>query len=245
LALWKNKEQRKKQIEKKFADKRVKIQQQEAQKKFDIISNSMNSIAGNLSSASSTFFNTWLQDRKAELDATEKSEKEKRAILKEEGKKRFKMMKAMKITEASIAGLTAAVEAWKAGMSVGTGPAAIALAASMSAASLAATGAKINKIASMSIGDRIGGGGGGSGGGVSASGSFSQLNQSVSARRAASFGTGRQRQRNNNEQKSIEKTAKRTGEEVAKNMPDKVTMDDRTAENANSAAVSRKDKLNK
>jgi hypothetical protein len=75
----------------------------------------------------------------------------------------FKVQKAYRLSEATISGISAAVAAWNAGMSVG-GPYAPAIAAAYTAASIAATAAQISAIASTQYG------GGGRQPGVSAGG---------------------------------------------------------------------------
>ena len=92
------------------------------------------------------------------------------------GKKTEKIQKALAITSAGISGYQAAVDAWKAGMSVG-GPAAPAFAAAYAGASLVKTAALIQGIKSG------GKGGGGGGGGVPSAPST-----------ASASGTGQQQQ---------------------------------------------------
>jgi hypothetical protein len=102
----------------------------------------------------------------------------------------------------------------------------------------------INKIASMSIGDTISGGAGGAGGAGAPGGKFTQRAAASSATMASKVGTDMQADRRNDEDK-IKKTAERVGQEVGKQMPDKVTMDRNTAENAQEAANKQQTKLNK
>jgi hypothetical protein len=146
----------------------------------------------------------------------------------------------MKLASAVASGLEAQIHAWTKGMSVGGPPLAIA----MSAASAAKTGFLINKIASMSIGDTISGGAGGAGGAGAPGGKFTQRAAASSATMASKVGTDMQADRRNDEDK-IKKTAERVGQEVGKQMPDKVTMDRNTAENAQEAANKQQTKLNK
>jgi hypothetical protein len=110
-------------------------------------------------------------------------------------------------------------------------------------ASLAATGAKINQIAGMSIGDKLSGGGASAGGG-GRGGQFTQRAAASSASAANRAGTLIEQNRNNDEDK-IKKTAERVGEEVANQMPESVKMDTDTAEKAQEAANNQQTQLNK
>jgi hypothetical protein len=205
-------------------------------------------VVGAVEDVATQSFESWLSVRQQELKAEGKSQEERTEIIKKEGKRRFQFMKAMKITEASIAGLTGAINAYVAGTNLSKAgvPAPIPhiVGLSLMGASLAATGAKISKIAGMSIGDKLGGGGAAGGGGGARGGQFTQRAAASSATAAGRVGTEMRAQRNNDEDK-IKKTAERVGKEVGKQMPDRVTMDDDTAEQANDAAVNQKNKLNK
>jgi hypothetical protein len=95
----------------------------------------------------------------------------------------------------------------------------------------------------MSIGDTISGGAGG-GGGSSRGGKFTQRAAASSATAASRTGTILNQSRNNDEDK-IKKTAREVGKEVGRQMPEKVTMDKRTAEQAQEVGTTRSNKLNK
>jgi len=190
-------------------------------------------VVGAASTIAEQTFKSWKSERKQDLKDEGKSAKQRRKILKEEGKKRFRVMKAMKITEASVntaAGVTRALAELPP-------PASYAAAAATAAAGLF----RIKQIAGMSIGDRISGG---SGGGGSRGGQFTQRAAASSATAAGRVGTAMEASRKNDEDK-IKQTAERVGQEVGRQMPDSVTMDDDTAEQANNAAVNQKNKLNK
>ena len=190
-------------------------------------------VVGAASQIASATFQSWKSERAQDLKEEGKTAKQRRKILKEEGKKRFRVMKAMKITEASVntaAGVTRALAELPP-------PASYAAAAATAAAGLF----RIKQIASMSIGDRLGGGGSGAG---KPGGQFTQRAAASSATAAQRVGTAMDAARNNDEDK-IKKTAERVGQEVGKQMPDKVTMDRNTAENAQEAANKQQTKLNK
>jgi len=205
-----------------------------------MISSAGSAVVSSFSNIAEASYNSWKSKRQEDLKEQGKSQKERRKIIKKEGKKRFQMMKAMKLASAVASGLEAQIHAWTKGMSAGGPPLAIA----MSAASAAKTGFLINKIASMSIGDTISGGAGGGGGAGAPSGKFTQRAAASSATMASKVGTDMQADRRNDEDK-IKKTAERVGQEVGKQMPDKVTMDRNTAENAQEAANKQQTKLNK
>jgi hypothetical protein len=205
-----------------------------------MISSAGSAVVSSFSNIAEASYNSWKSKRQEDLKEQGKSQKERRKIIKKEGKKRFQMMKAMKLASAVASGLEAQIHAWTKGMSVGGPPLAIA----MSAASAAKTGFLINKIASMSIGDTISGGAGGAGGAGAPGGKFTQRAAASSATMASKVGTDMQADRRNDEDK-IKKTAERVGQEVGKQMPDKVTMDRNTAENAQEAANKQQTKLNK
>jgi uncharacterized protein YoxC len=212
-----------------------------------IIGQAGTQVVGAVENIATQSFNSWLSVRQEELKAEGKSQEQRTEIIKKEGKRRFQFMKAMQIAEASIAGLTGAINAYVAGTNLSKAgvPAPIPhiVGLSLMGASLSATGAKISKIAGMSIGDKLSGSGGGGGGGARG-GQFTQRAAASSATAAGRVGTAMDARRNNNEDQ-IKETAERVGEEVGKQMPDRVTMDDDTAERANDAAVAQKDKLNK
>lgn len=231
-----------------FYSESLNWQKKSMAERASIIGEAGTQVVGAVEDVATQSFESWLSVRQQELKAEGKSQEERTEIIKKEGKRRFQFMKAMKITEASIAGLTGAINAYVAGTNLSKAgvPAPIPhiVGLSLMGASLAATGAKISKIAGMSIGDKLGGGGAAGGGGGARGGQFTQRAAASSATAAGRVGTEMQAQRNNDEDK-INKTAKRVGEEVGKQMPDRVTMDDDTAEQANDAAVNQKSKLNK
>jgi len=240
-----------------FHDDQFNWQEKSMKERATLVGQMGGQIAGRMSSIAQESFKSWKSERKQDLKEQGKTAEERKKILKKEGKSRFKMVKAMKITEASINTATAATQAF----SQLPFPANFAAAAAVTAAGVA----KIKKIASMSIGDKLSGG---SGGGAQSGGKFTQRSASNapvasdmgvsspdggtssmrSAERAATtasrVGTEKQRRDRNNEE-TIKKTAKKVGEEVANQMPDSVTMDRDVAESANNAAVRQKSKLNK
>jgi hypothetical protein len=216
-----------------YSEDQIKWQQKTTSEKAAMITQVGSQVVGAASTIAEQTFQSWKSERKKDLKQEGKTAKQRRKILKEEGKKRFKTMKAIKITEASVntaAGVTRALAELPP-------PASYAAAAATAAAGLF----RIKQIAGMSIGDRIGGGGAG---GSQRGGKFTQRAAASSATAAGRVGTAMDAQRRNDED-TINKTAKRVGQEVGKQMPDSVTMDDDTAERANDAAVSRKNKLNK
>jgi len=196
-------------------------------------------IAGRMSSIAEASFKSWKSERKQDLKDQGKTAEERKKILEEEGKSRFHTVKAMKITEASINTATAATQA----LSQLPFPANYAAAAAVTAAGVA----KVKKIASMDIGDKISRSGGQSSG--IAGGEYTQLGAATAANAAQRAGTNmRRRSRSANQrddEDSTKKIAREVGREVANQMPDEVTMDRGVAEDANDAAVSQKDKLNK
>lgn len=242
-----------------FHEDQFNWQEKSLEQRATLIGQMGGQIAGRMTSIAESSFKSWKSERKQDLKDQGKTAEERKKILKKEGKSRFKMVKAMKITEASINTATAATQAF----SQLPFPANYAAAAAVTAAGVA----KIKKIASMSIGDKLSGGSGGSGKsggkftqrsassaptasemGVSSPDGGSSRSSMTSAGRAAStasrVGTEKQRRDRNNEE-TIKKTAKKVGEEVANQMPDSVTMDRDVAESANNAAVQQKSKLNK
>jgi hypothetical protein len=232
-----------------FYSKSLNWQKKNMAEKASVIGQAGTKVVGAAENIATQRFNSWLSVRRQELKSEGKSQKERTKILKKEGKKRFQFMKAMKIAEASMAGLTGAINAYVAGTNLAKAgvPAPIPhiVGLSLAGASLAATGAKISKIAGMSIGDKLSGAGGGGGGGAGApGGKFTQRAAASSATMASKVGTDMQAQRKNDEDK-INKTAERVGNEVGKQMPDKVTMDRDTAESAKEAANKQQTKLNK
>jgi DNA repair exonuclease SbcCD ATPase subunit len=200
----------------------------------------ISSVGSQVVSAASTIaeqtFQSWKSERAQDLKQQGKTAEERRKILKKEGKKRFQIMKGIKITEASVNTATGVTRA----LAELPPPASYAAAAATAAAGLF----RIKQIAGMSIGDRIGGGGAGGGGAGAPGGEFTQRAAASSAAGASRVGTAMEAARTNDEDK-INKTAERVGEEVGKQMPDKVTMDRDTAESAQEAANKQQTKLNK
>lgn len=223
-------QQRRKELAKKATAERIKIIQQGAQE-----------LLSNASSAATGYFETWKSARSQELKDEGKSAEERQKILEKEGKRRFQIMKAMKIAEATAAGITATVNAYNAGAQIG-GP---IVGAAFAATAAAAVAMKIRKLTQLSIGDRVGVGGGGAGGGSQPGGKFTQLNQSIDARRASEFGTEGSRSRNRESRRDNEKMAKMIGKEVAERVPDKVGMSNRVAEESYSVGKSKSEKYNK
>jgi len=216
-----------------YSEDQIKWQEKTTSEKAAMITQVGSQVVGAASTIAEQTFQSWKSERAQDLKDEGKSAKQRRKILKEEGKKRFRVMKAMKITEASVntaAGVTRALAELPP-------PASYAAAAATAAAGLF----RIKQIAGMSIGDRIGGGGQGGG---ARGGQFTQRAAASSATAAGRVGTAMEAQRKNDED-TINRTAKKVGEEVGKQMPDRVTMDDDTAEQANNAAVNQKNKLNK
>jgi len=202
-----------------------------------MISSAGSAVTGAMANVAEASYSAWQSRREQDLKEQGKTEEQRRKIIKEEGKKRFQIMKGIKLASAIVSGLEAQIHAWTKGMATGGPPLAIA----MSAASAAKTAFMIQKIASMSIGDRLGGMGGGGG---ARGGQFTQRAAASSATAAGRVGTAMEASRKNDEDK-IKQTAERVGQEVGRQMPDSVTMDDDTAEQANDAAVNQKNKLNK
>lgn len=219
-----------------FNDDRLNWEEKTQSQKAQIIATAGSNIVGAVSNIAEQSFQSWKSKREQELKEEGKTQEERSKILREEGKKRFQMMKNIKYASAAVSGVEAQLYAWTKGMEMGGLPTAIA----MSAASAAKTAVMLKQISSMSIGDRISGGGGAGAPG----GKFTQRSANSAASAAASLGTGMSQRRNNN-QDTIKKTASEVGRQVAKNMPDSVTMDRRTAEQANEAANRQKTKLNK
>jgi hypothetical protein len=191
-----------------------------------------------MSSIAEKSFASWKSARQQDLKDEGKTAEERRKILKKEGKKRFAIMKAIKITEASVNTATGVTRA----LAELPPPASYAAAAATAAAGIF----RIKQIAGMSIGDRLGGAGGGGGGQASVStGSFKQLNPTRNARRVSGFGTNMQQNRNTNQQQNFDKidqAADKIGN-AAENM--EVKYDDKTAEDITNRGNQRSKNLNK
>ena len=230
-----------------FYDKDLNWAEKNQAEKASIIGEAGKQVVGAAASVAKKSFQSWKSTREQELKEEGKSQKERTRIMKEEGKRRFQVMKALQITQASIAGVTGAINAYVAGTNLAKAgvPAPIphVVGLSLMGASLAATGAKINQIAGMSIGDKLSGGGASAGGG-GRGGQFTQRAAASSASAANRAGTLIEQNRNNDEDK-IKKTAERVGEEVANQMPESVKMDTDTAEKAQEAANNQQTQLNK
>ena len=220
-----------------FQSDQLKWTKMTQKQKALIISQSASQITGAASNIASSVFQTWREKRSQDLKDQGKSAEERRKIMKEEGKKRFQIMKAIKIANAITSGISATIASYEKGAEIGGPP----VGAAFAATTAAAMAMKINQLRKVSIGDKFSGASGGSG---ESGGQFTQRSAASAANSAQRVGTNVTREGRKSEDK-IEKTANRVGEEVARQMPDSVTMDKKTAEQANSVAVNRKNKLNK
>lgn len=221
-----------KDIEKEFQKERAQLVKQ----------GSMEAL-GNAESAATMMFDTWRTQRQRDLENQGKTQEQQRKILMEEGKKRFQVMKAIRIANAVAAGIEATQSAFATGQATGVPGLGVAFAA----AAAAKAAARVNQLRQLSIGDSMpGSSGGGSG---TPGGQFTQLNADAAARRAGNAGTnlangGTNTTQNSQETDRMSQAASRL-ESAAKSIENqRVTIDDKTAERANDVAVRRKRKFN-
>ena len=233
-------EREKTMIQEEHQQKRLELSRKATAERIKIIQEGAQELLSNASSAATGYFETWKSARNQELKDEGRTAEERQKILEKEGKRRFQMMKAMKIAEATASGITATVHAYNAGAQIG-GP---VVGAAFAATAAAAVAMKIRKLTQLSIGDRVGVGGGG-GGGSEPGGQFTQLNQSIDARRASEFGTEGSRSRNKESRRNNEEMAKMIGKEVAEQVPDKVGMSTSVAEESYAVGKSKSEKINK
>jgi hypothetical protein len=221
--------------------KRENMQDQHVKKKIRRASQFGQEFLGQTSSFASTWFNTWKNEREQELKQQGKTEKERRKILKEEGKKRFQFMKNVKIAEASadtIAGVA---------KTIGNYPFPYWI--PLAAAHAAAGAARVNKIAQLSIGDKIGGGGAAGAGGSASNltGEFTQLTPDRNARRANNLANASRRSQasqRRSEADKMQRAAQKMDKAARKIQKTKVTYDDKTAEDITERGQNRQESLN-
>ena len=219
-----------------FQSDQLNWQKKTQREKAQIISQSASQVTGAAAGIAEGIFSTWREQRSRDLENQGKTAEERRKIMKKEGKRRFQVMKAVKIANAVTSGITATIASYEKGAEIGGPP----LGAAFAATTAATMAMKINQLRKISIGDKFPGA---SGGGDSG-GQFTQRAAASAATSAQRVGTDVSRAGTNNED-TINKTAERVGQEVANQMPDTVTMDRNTAEQSSDVAVSQKQKLNK
>lgn len=221
--------------------KREKLQDDHVKNKIKKAGEFGQEFLGQTSSFASTWFNTWKNEREQELKQQGKTEEERRKILKEEGQKRFQFMKNVKIAEASadtIAGVA---------KTIGNYPFPYWI--PLAAAHAAAGAARVNKIAQLSIGDKIGGGGGVGGGASSSmpSAEFGQLTPDENAARANNLASANRRSQasqQRTEADKMESAAQRIDRAANKIQKTEVTYDDKTAEDITERGNQRQESLN-
>lgn len=221
--------------------KRENLQDQHVKKKIKRASQFGQEFLGQTSSFASTWFNTWKNEREQELKEQGKTEEERRKILKEEGQKRFQFMKNVKIAEASADTI--------AGVAKTIGNYAFPYWIPLAAAHAAAGAARVNKIAQLSIGDKIGGGGGAGAGGSASSlkGEFTQLTPDRNARRANNLANASRRSQatqRRSEADKMQRAAQKMDNAARKIQKTEVTYDDKTAEDITERGRSRQESLN-
>lgn len=212
-------------IKRNAKDEKLDIEEEYQRERAEKIMSAGQQFIGNTEQVATGIFNIWKNERQKELEAQGKSEEEQREIMREEGKKRFAVMKAIRIADAIANGISATVAAYNAGLSTGIPGAGAALAASTAAA----TAVKIRQLKNLSIGDSLPGGGGGGGG---ASGEFTQLNAAQSARRAGNAGTNLTTTRNTNTPREdrMNQAADKIERAAQTIERQRVTIDERTSE---------------
>jgi hypothetical protein len=163
----------------------VKKGEQERKKELGenarVIRNALLDSLGQFASASESLYSTWRSQREAELEREGVDADRRTELLNKEGKKRFAVMKGLRIAEAIANTISAGVSAWNYGNAAG-GP---ILGGIMLAAALATGWAQIRQLRAL---QPDGSGASGSSGAVSMGG-YTTLNGSVTAQRVADFET--------------------------------------------------------
>lgn len=161
-------------------EQRVQAEERIHKQRLNMIRSSTTQAFSTLGSASASLFQTWKQQRDAELTAQGKSEAEKTRIIQEEGKNRFKFQKALMIADATVNTLNAGVAAYNAGVKIG-GPAGLAVGGVMMAAALASGFAQVKAIKATTIGGST------TSTASTGAGKFVQLSAAVNKDRAQQF----------------------------------------------------------
>lgn len=139
-----------------------------------------------IASASESLYDTWRTTRERELEAEGVAEEERAEILAREGKKRFEVMRSLRVAEAVANTISAGVTAYETGVKIG-GPAGLVVGAAMMAAALATGYAQVRALQALEPG---GGAGAGAAGGSVGIGGYSTLNGTITAARVSAFERG-------------------------------------------------------
>lgn len=155
-----------------------------ARERRQLIGASVMGALSDLGSAAQSLYDTWHDQRDAELEREGVGEEERTQILMREGNKRFQTMKKLRIAEAIANTIAAGVQAYKTGVEIG-GPAGLAVGALMMAAALATGYAQVRSLQALQPD-----GNGGSSNANVAAGSFTSLNGTITGDRVAQFEQG-------------------------------------------------------